>query len=271
MQRSVSLNSILSHRSTLMTKHMLIPDTQCKPEVCFDHLSWAGEYAVEQKPDVIVHIGDHWDMESLSSYDKGTKSFEGRRYLHDIAAGNLGMDMFMAPILKEQERLRRNKEKVWKPELVFTVGNHENRIARAVEADARLDGVLSMDHTNLRGYGWKVVPFLEVIVIDGIAYSHYFTSGVMGRPVSSARLMLQKKFMSCSMGHVQDREIAYAKRADGKRMTGLFGGIFYQHDEDYLTPQTNDSWRGVWIKHQVEDGQYDEMPVSMDYLRRTYG
>ena len=249
---------------------MVIPDTQCKPGVKLDHLTWAGKYAVKMKPDVIVHIGDHWDMPSLSTYDVGTKSFEGRRYTKDIEAGNKGMDNFMEPIRAEQARQRRNKEKVWKPRLVFTIGNHEHRIERAINSDSKLDGLLGYDDFNLKPHGWEVVPFLEVIVIEGIAYSHYFTSGVMGRPVSSARLMLQKKFMSCTMGHVQDREIAFAKRADGQRMTGLFAGIFYQHDEDYLNAQTNGSWSGVWMKHEVSDGQYDEMPVSIDYLRENY-
>lgn len=251
-------------------KHMVIPDTQVKPGCPTDHLEWAGHYAVEQKPDVIVHIGDHWDMPSLSSYDVGKKSFEGRRYLEDIEAGNAGMDRLMAPIKAEQARQRRNKERVWRPRLVFTLGNHEHRIERAVNDDPKTDGLMSYDDFNLEQYGWEVYDFLDPVVIDGVAYCHYFTSGIMGRPVSSARLMLQRKFMSCTMGHVQDREIAFAKRADGKRMTGLFSGIFYSHDEEYLNPQTNGSWAGVWIKHEVNDGQYDEMPVSLDYLRRTY-
>ena len=59
-------------------KHMVIPDTQVKPGCPIEHLKWAGQYAVDKKPDVIVHIGDHWDMPSLSHYDKGTTSFEGR-------------------------------------------------------------------------------------------------------------------------------------------------------------------------------------------------
>ena len=254
-----------------MSEHMIIPDTQIKDGVPNDHLSWAGHYAVEKKPDVIVHIGDHWDMPSLSSYDVGKKSFEGRRYTKDIEAGNKAMDLFMAPILAEQRRLREGKRKLWNPRLVFCIGNHEERIERAVNDDSKLEGLISYDDFNLEKYGWEVVPFKEVIVIDGIAYCHYFTSGVMGRPVSSARLMLQKKFMSCTMGHVQDREIAFAKRADGLRMTGLFAGIFYQHDEEYLGAQGNGSWSGIWYKHEVKQGQYDEMPVSLDYLRRTYG
>jgi hypothetical protein len=93
----------------------------------------------------------------------------------------------------------------------------------------------------------------------------------MGRPVSSAKLMLQKKYMSCVMGHVQDRDVAFARKADGTNMLGLFAGIFYQHDEDYLTPQTNGSWSGIWMLNEVKNGGCDEMPVSINYLREKYG
>lgn len=254
-----------------MTKHLVIPDTQCKPNQSYGHLSWAGQYAADKKPDVIVHLGDHWDMPSLSSYDVGKKSFEGRRYINDVEAGKLGMDAFLAPIHEEQRRQRQNRKKVWQPRMVFLLGNHEHRIERAVENDSKLDGLLSYDDLELDDYGWEVYDFLEPAMIDGIAYCHYFTSGVMGRPCASASLMLRKKHMSCIMGHVQDREIAYDRRADGSRITGLFGGIFYQHDEEYLNHQTNSSWRGVWMLHEVNNGQFDEMPVSLSYLEKKYG
>jgi hypothetical protein len=93
----------------------------------------------------------------------------------------------------------------------------------------------------------------------------------MGRPVSSARLLMTKKMMSCVQGHVQDRDIAFGRRADGSDITTLFAGIFYEHDEDYLTPQTNGSWSGVWMLNDVVNGSFDEMPVSIKYLKRKYG
>ena len=252
-----------------MTRHLVIPDTQIKPGQSYEHMQWAAKYAVATKPDVIVHLGDHWDMPSLSSYDVGKKSFEGRRYAQDIKAGNEAMQSFIKIIRAEQKRLRNGKRKTWKPRLVFTLGNHEHRIDRAVENDAKLEGLMSCDDFDLKG--WEVYPFLKPVVIDGVAYCHYFTSGVMGRPVSSAKLLLQKKHMSAVMGHVQDRDIAFDRDASGKRMTTLFAGIFYQHDEEYLNPQTNGSWSGLWMFNEVQDGAFDEMPISMQYLRRKYG
>tara|TARA_R110000824_G_scaffold131926_2_gene294210 strand:- start:604 stop:1389 length:786 start_codon:yes stop_codon:yes gene_type:complete len=254
-----------------MIKHLVIPDTQVKPDNPIAHLEWAGQYAVDKKPDVIIHLGDHWDMPSLSSYDVGKKSFEGRRYTKDIEAGIEGMKAFLKPIKKEQKRLKKGKRKLWTPRLVFCLGNHEFRIERAVEADAKLEGLLSYEDFNLKEMGWEVYPFLYPVIVDGVVYSHYFTSGVMGRPVSNARLLLQKKMMSCVQGHVQDRDIAFARKADGSSVTGIFAGIFYQHEEDYLTPQTNGSWSGIWMFNEVDNGSFDEMPVSMNYLRRKYG
>ena len=251
-------------------KHFIIPDTQVKPNTPTDHLTWAGKYAAEKKPDVIVHCGDHWDMESLSSYDKGKKSFEGRRYSKDIAAGVEAMQKFLAPIRAEQARLRKNKEKQWKPRLVFTLGNHENRITRAIEDDPMLDGLIGFKDFQLEEMGWEVHGFLECVVIDNIAYQHYFTSGIMGRPVANPTTMLNKMHMSTVQGHVQDRAISFARRADGKQMIGIFAGIFYQHEESYLTPHNNLSWRGVWMLHEVNDGSGDVMMVSIDYLRNKY-
>ena len=253
-----------------MTRHLVIPDTQVKPNQPVEHLRWAGLYAAEKKPDVIIHIGDHWDMPSLSNWDVGKRSFEGRRYKDDIKAGLDAMEVFLEPIRAEQKRLISNKKKQWNPRLVFTIGNHEQRIERAIEADAKLEGLIGYDDLKLNELGFEVYDFLEVAIINGIAYSHYFTSGIMGRPVSSARNMLSKKMMSCVMGHVQDKDIAFARRADGKNILGLFAGIFYQHDEDYLTAQTNGSWRGIWMLNEVNDGSCEEMPITLGYLRNRY-
>lgn len=250
-------------------KHFLLPDCQVKPGVPLDHLTWAGRYVAEKKPDVIICIGDFADMESLSSYDVGKKSFEGRSYKADIDVAHQAMRLFLDPIHELQQQQRRNKEKIYKPRFVLTLGNHEQRIPRAIDSDRKLDGLISIK--DLPYGNWEVYPFLEPVVIDGVCYSHYFTSGQLGRPCVSARAILTKKHMSCVAGHMQGRDIAYAQRADGKHMTALISGSFYQHDENYLNPQTNEVWHGVWMLNDVVDGSFDELPISMSYLRKKYG
>lgn len=250
--------------------HCVIPDCQTKPGVSLDHLIWASHYIVEKKPDTIVCLGDFADMQSLSAYDKGKKCFEGRRYTEDISTAVYAMSLFMNPIRQEQERLRRNKDKGWYPKLVLCLGNHENRIERAINDDAKLEGLISTEDLQYREFGWEVVPYLQPITIDGVSYCHYYSSGILGRPVTSARMLLQKHHMSCVAGHQQGRDIAYGKRADGKGMTGIISGSFYQHDEDYLNPQTNNCWKGIWFLHEVDNGAFDELPLSINYLKQRY-
>lgn len=252
-------------------KHLVIPDTQVKEGVSLNHLSWAGEYIVDKKPDVVIMIGDFADMESLSSYDVGKKTFEGRRYKKDIQVAHEGMKLLLGPLNSFNENAKKNKEKQYHPRLVLTLGNHEDRINRAVQADPKLEGVLSLSDLQYEKFGWEVYPYLEPVVIDGVAYCHFFTSGILGKPVTSASALVAKKHMSCIMGHVQGRQIAYGTKADGTQITGIFVGGYYQHDEEYLNWQGNKHWRGLWILHEVNNGSFDEMPVSLAYLKRKYG
>ena len=253
-----------------MIKHFVLPDCQIRPGDDFSFLRKIGQYVAEKKPDVIVCLGDFADMPSLSSYDVGKKSFEGRRYTKDVDTTVDAMWEFIRPIDNEQKRLRANKKKHWNPRMVMTLGNHENRINRAVNDDPKLEGVLDVNHLGYSAFGWEVYPFLDVVVIDDIAYSHYFPTGVAGRPASTANAQLNKKHMSCVAGHQQGLQIATAHRADGRRLTSIIAGSCYEHDEDYLGPQGNKHWRGCLMFHEVKDGQFDLMPVSLDYLNKKY-
>lgn len=246
-------------RQRLGRMHMVIPDTQVKPGVNTDHLEWAGNYAAEKQPDVIVMIGDWWDMPSLSSYDKGKLAFEGRRYLDDIKAGRRAMERFL-------EALRRDP--AYKPRLVFTLGNHEHRIIRYVDNNPEFSGKFSFDDLGLHDYGWEVHDFLKPVLIDGIEYCHYFTSGVMGRPVSSAATLLRERQRSCTQGHVQHTDIAIHKKT---QQIALFSGTFYSHDEAYLGYQGNVQRRQIVIKNEVDgEGHYDPLFVSLRFLEKAY-
>lgn len=252
-------------------RHVVIPDVQLKPGVPTEHLDWIAQYIVDKKPDVLVIIGDWADMPSLSSYDVGTKSFEGRKYRDDILAANDGLQKLMAPIEAEMERIKRRRLKRWNLRKIVTLGNHEHRISRAVETDRKLEGLISVEDLFFKQFGFEVYPFLEVVEVDGVVYSHYFCSGVMGRPITSARALLTKLHQSCFAGHQQERDIAYGKRANGQRITGIIAGCCYLHDEAYLNPQTNNVWRGLYVLNEVEGGTFDEMPVSLRFLQTRYG
>ena len=253
-----------------MTRHLVIPDIQARHEDNFTFLTWIGKYIVDKKPDKVICLGDFADMPSLSSYDFGKKSFEGRRYIKDIDASHLAMTTLMAPIEAYNIKQRATKHSVYKPELHLTLGNHEERILRAINNDPKLEGMLSIDDLNYEKFGWKVYPFLDVVVIDGVAYSHYFVTGVAGRPCSTANIQLVKKHMSCIAGHQQGLQIATGNRADGKMIHSIIAGSCYEHQEDYLGPQANNHWRGILVLNDVTDGEFEAMPVTLKYLKSRY-
>ncbi len=147
-------------------KHLVIPDVQAKPGVPLEHLSWIGRYIADKKPDVIICLGDFADMASLSSYDRGKKSFEGRRYNLDIAAADEAMKLLLRPLREYNNHQQEVKQKKYKPRMVLTLGNHEERIARACEMQPELDGL--MGYHQLPYENWEVIPYLKPIDIDGV-------------------------------------------------------------------------------------------------------
>lgn len=250
---------------------LVVPDCQVKENVPLEHLTWAGQAIVDYRPDVVVNIGDFADMPSLSSHDvKGSKYFEGLRYKKDVEVVKQGMKMLLAPLKDLQSRQRKNKEKVYKPRMVLTLGNHENRIDRAVNNNPTLEGLISVGDLDYER-DWEVHPFLHPVFIGGVGFNHYWPVGAMGRPAASAAAIISKLHMSCVAGHQQGKQVAYGKRADGNPISAIIVGSYYLHDEGYLDQLSNRHWRGLLVMNEVKDGAFDELFLSMDYLKRKYG
>ncbi len=245
--------------------HLVIPDSHATPGKHNKRFDWLGHLINDIKPDTVVDIGDMWDMSSLCSYDKGTKGFEGRRYKADIEAG-----------LDAQERIydivRAQKKKL--PRFVRTLGNHEHRINKAIDRDPILEGTIGLGDLQSKEYGWEEIPFLNPIDIDGITYQHYFTSGVMGRPIGGeahARSLILKQLKSCTQGHSHLYDHHVRTDAAGRRVHGCVVGVYQDYDSDYAGP-ANKMWhRGVVVKREVEKGEYDIQWISLNALKKEYG
>jgi len=218
----------------MSVKHLFIPDIQAKPGVDLSHCKWIGEYIVHKQPDVIVCIGDFADMESLSSYDKGKKSFEGRRYKADIKAAKEAMDLLLGPMREYNEKARATKHKQYKPRMVMTLGNHEERIARVCNDNPELDGVVSYDDLP---YGdWEVHDFLKPVVIDGVLYVHYLANPMSGKPYAGTAItQLTKVGQSFCVGHKQTLDVATRFTVSGKQQWCIVAGACLTPDHKVLT------------------------------------
>lgn len=239
-------------------RHVVIPDTQIRKGVPTDHIQWIGQYIEEHGADTVVMLGDWYDFPSLSTHDDpGSLATEGARYAEDLQAGNAALKV----LTKYLQGVTRR---------VMLRGNHEDRLRRALERDPKWIG--SIDEHQLVAEGWEVIPFLRPIVIDGVAYSHYWASPGTGRAYGgSASNILLKTNHSFTQGHRQTFDYAVKNNpVTGREMIGLIAGSAYLHAEPYLGPQGNCHFRGIIVKNEVHEGSYDIMRVSLHYLCMRY-
>jgi hypothetical protein len=256
----------------LSSRILVIPDAQVKDGVDIEHLKWCGEYLVEKKPDTVVCLGDFWDFESLSFYDKGTLSFEGRRLKKDIDVGKEAMELMLKPLKDLQERQRANKKKVYEPRLVFTLGNHCERLMRVPKSSPEFAGFIGYELLDLERHGWEVYDFLLPVEIEGIYFVHFLANPMTGKPYGgTATSMLKNVGKSFVQGHKQTLDIAVRPTIDGKMQIGIIAGAFYQHEEAYKGYTGNNHWRGMVMLNNAKDGYADPCFISIDYLKKKYG
>lgn len=244
-------------------RHVVIPDTQVKKGVPIDHMVWIGQAVKDYAPDVVVHLGDHWDFPSLSRYDApGSMAMEGARVEDDIAAGNEALDLMTRSMGK------------YKGRKVILTGNHEQRLERAINADPRLAGTLGYHLLNRERLGWEVVDYFcgapGQVWIDGIVYAHYFAAVNTGRAIGgTANNKLNHVGESFIQGHVQGLDPGSKQYATGRLKQGFVAGSCYLHDEGYKG-MANTHWRGILVLNEVRDGEFCAMPLTLDYLCRKY-
>ena len=250
---------------------MVIGDSHCKPGVSNARYTWVGRMAVDYKPDVIVDIGDWASMDSLCSYDKGKKDFEGRRYKTDIACALDARNKFQAPI---DEYNRKQKKKAYKPRKIACIGNHEIRITKAMMFTPELDGVISLDDLQLAKLGWEQVNFLESIEVENILFTHYVKNkGAALTAVSGkyhAAKLLALKHQSVVVGHSHNFNYSMDVLNNGTKIIGLVVGSYFEHHEDYAGEDNKGWWKGINILNNVKNGNFDLEQVSMEEIKRRY-
>lgn len=252
-----------------MTTHLVIPDIHTRPEFPNDRADLVSKLICDLNPDVVINMGDQCDFPSLSAYDRGKRSFVGRTYRADVDSH-----------LEFQERLwepvKRRKKKM--PRRVFLEGNHEQRIDRALDLSPELSNTISFRDLSTELYYNDIVRYTGTtpgqIEIDGITYSHYFIAGVSGRPIGGehhAYSLLAKQYASCTASHSHLTDYAIRTTANGKKIHGLVAGCFLDYQLDWAGETNKLWWKGVVVKHNVEDGTYDPEFISLDRLQKVYG
>lgn len=250
-------------------RYLVIPDPHATPGRSNKRADYLGKLIVDSKPDVVVLLGDLFDMSSLSSYDRGKKSFQGRTYSADVASGIEFNDRVWSIV-------RQSKKKM--PRRIALIGNHEQRIDRTIELQPELEGVIGYDDLDLERYYDTVVHYEGAtpgtIELDGVTFGHYMVTGVSGRPISGehpAYTHLAKKFTSCVVGHSHGADLAIRTKPDGSKIMALVAGCYLDYNPQFAGNSADLWWRGVVQLDNVEDGTYDPRFISLNQLRKEYG
>lgn len=255
------------NKKSTSKKILVIPDAHAKPDVPNTRFSILAKATIDIKPDIIVCLGDWWDFESLSTFDVGKKSFEGRTYKADIESGLDAMDRFLSPISKTKLR----------PVKHFTMGNHEWRQHRAVDADRKLEGTIQSKDLQLEALGWQVHNFKEIADVEGIGFIHYVPNGLMDRPIGGKNVgasILSRWHRSLFQGHRHDLAVNTEVDADGRRLWAGSLGCYLDPNqwETYVSKTTQNTWwRGITILHNTQDGNCDPQFISLNTLIKEYG
>lgn len=245
--------------------HLVIGDAHSTPKVSNRRFDWLANFIEDKRPDVIIDIGDWGDFDSIGKYSKGTKAAWGLSFKEDV-------ECFKDATKRAFERI--GSIKGYRPRIIRIGGNHEEgRIDKFVNENPELHGTVSLDLLEHRSYGARYVPFREVAVVDGIAYSHYFYDKDSRYSITNAKTLLQRKFMSCTWGHSHIRDMWEGVSADKRRIIALNAGCFLDPDQQmgYAGPQGNARWwSGLVLKQDVNNGSYDPQFFGIDYLKRNY-
>jgi hypothetical protein len=256
-----------THEIIKEINHFVISDMQISPGVDTSHFYSISNEIISRLPNVVIFLGDFWDMKSMFKITKET--FDGKKYKDDIKAGKDAMEELMRPIINFINS--KNNITNWKPRFIFTLGNHEDRITKMELNYKALGGLMGIDDLELSRYGFEVIPFLTPVIIDGIAYCHYFTSGGMNNAICSARQLILKKLMNCVQGHRQSFEIHREVKADGTPIYGIFAGSSYIHNEEYLKEQGNHYARLVWAMNDIKKDVFDPEQLLISRLVKKWG
>jgi len=249
--------------------HLVIPDPHATPEHDNDRAVWVGELIADVKPDVVVVLGDLHEMSSLCDMEKGKARFQGKSYKDDVNAGIDFNEKMWAQVKARKRKM---------PRRIILEGNHEERISRVTSKMPELNGAVSFRDLEWDRYYDDVVRYNGdspgIIRVGGIHYAHYLVSGVMGRAISGehpAYSLIQKRFMSSTVGHLHLFDQCIRTRLDGTKVQSLVAGCFFDYFHDWAGQANALYWPGVFIKREVENGNYDLEAVSMTRLRKTYG
>ncbi len=253
----------------MIEKLLLIPDQHAISTHNNDRADWLGQLIKDEKPDLVINMGDAADVPSLSSYDKGTRAFAGKSYKADLDAHLDFQDRIWHPIKKLKKKM---------PRRIVLEGNHEHRIERALDLSPELTGTIGFKDFAFDDYYDEVVRYKGgtpgIWKIENILFAHYFITGVSGRPLGGehpAHSLISKNKISSIAAHSHLYDYCTQTNIDGQTHNGLVVGCYQDYINDW-SGNIGELWRsGITILRDVSNGDFDLEFISLNRLKKEYG
>ena len=257
----------------MQSTSILIPDAHREAGQPLHLMTMAGNMIVAKRPDRIVLMGDFSTVDSLSAWDmKKSLKMEGRRYKKDIDSAKQALDALFTPWINLQQKQRNWKEKIYRPEVIYILGNHEDRVARYVENHAQMEGHIDfVADVGLDKGGITVVPYGEIITRGGINFAHCILDAAGKSP--AGKYAIQRVAEMCSkptiIGHLHRHEVANTKRHGAGLMQVLSCGCYFEGEPSYAKNANNAYYRGCWEVFHTSEG-FDAHPYSIERMKELY-
>lgn len=202
-------------------------------------------FLVEDKPDMIIILGDFMDVSALSAWDMDKrKLMEGRRYNKEVEIANQELDFL-------QENCN---------EIVYLFGNHETRVERYIEKFPEMEGILEVDKVlNLEKRGIKWIDYNKLYRLGKLYLTHgmytnkyhankHLTS-IGGNVVYGHTHKCQSEMMSM---HLQQPIMAW----------GL--GCLCSKSPDYLRGKPSNWINGfAYVYFHPKNGEFNLYPINI--------
>lgn len=176
-----------------MKKRFLVfSDLHIEPKWDARILLEIGEVALKSKPDYIVCTGDIGEFASQNRFVKDRGAYSLPQEL--TAVTGYIYNCLIRPIEEYNTRRRKFKKKLYRPKIVFCMGNHDAPVYESLKPLLNEMGILC-------------VPYRAVMNIEGISFSHAFEAGVSGSPCTSTEQILKFAMGRSISGHSHVRSI----------------------------------------------------------------
>jgi calcineurin-like phosphoesterase family protein len=238
----------------------VVGDLHAAPGMNLDHVDHIASHIEATSPDAVVLIGDVCTFDSVSTHDPlGSLQAKTQPSIAEDFA-------VLEDVLERLDGLG--------GELHVTLGNHEERLRRYEDSDARLAGsIWPRLIGTYKAYGFEVTDYGSFLDLNGsgVNFTH-IPLNIMRRPYANIDAIAREAKWPIVYGHSHEQNVKTARKIGGGfTILNVPCSLPHGHVEKYAL-KTTTTWSWAISDLEIHDGQIGGYAFRpMNWLRKTYG